>query len=42
MGAGEAEMEAGSTYGICPVHLMSGCGLVSGLDGAEKIVGCGV
>ena len=33
-------MGSGSTSGICPVHLLDGCGLVSGCRGAEKIVGC--
>ena len=34
--------DGGSTNGICPVHLLDGCGLVLGRGGAEKIVGCGV
>ena len=35
-------MGGGSTNGIYPVHLLNGCGLVSGCGRAEKIVGCGV
>ena len=35
-------MGGGSINGICPVHLLHRCGLVSGRGGAEKIVGCGV
>ena len=31
-----------SIKGICPVHLLDGCGLVLGRGGAEKIVGRGV
>ena len=42
MGAGRARMGGGSIKGICPVHLLDGCGLVLGRGGAEKIVGCGV
>ena len=42
MGAGRAGMGGGSINGICPVHLLDGCGLVLGRGGAEKIVGCGV
>ena len=42
MGAGWAGMGGVSTNGICPVHLLDGCGLVSGCGGAEKVVGCGV
>ena len=42
MGAGWAGMGGGSTNGIYPVHLLDGCGLVSGRGRAEKIVGCGV
>ena len=42
MGAGRAGMGGGSINGICPVHLLDGCGLVLGCGGEEKIVGCGV
>ena len=42
MGAVWAGMGGGSTNGICPVHLLDGCGLVMGHGGAEKIVGCSV
>ena len=35
-------MGSGSANGVCPVHLLDGCGLVSGHGGAEKIVGCSV
>ena len=35
-------MGGGSIKGICPVHLLDGCGLVLGRGGAEKIVGRGV
>ena len=35
-------MGGGSIKGICPVHLLDGCGLVLGRGGAEKIVGSGV
>ena len=42
VGAGQAGMGGGSTNGICPVHLLDGCGLMSGRGGAEKIVGCSV
>ena len=35
-------MGGGSINGICPVHLLDGCGLVSGRGGAEKIVGSSV
>ena len=42
MGEGRARMEGGSIKGICPVHLLDGCGLVLGRGGAEKIVGRGV
>ena len=42
MGAERAGMEGGFINGICPVHLLDGCGLVWGHGGAEIIVGCGV
>ena len=35
-------MEGGSIKGVCPVHLLDGCGLVLGRGGAEKIVGYGI
>ena len=35
-------MGGGSINGICPVHLLDGCGLVLRCGRAEKIVGCGV
>ena len=42
MEVGPAGMGGGSINGICPVHLLDGCGLVLGRGWAEEIVGCGV
>ena len=42
MGGGRAGMGGGTTNGICPVHLLDGCGLLLGRGEAEKTVGCSV